>query len=138
VRVTRSLTIPDDEISYRFMPSGGPGGQHANRSSTRVELVWNIDRSRALSGRQRRLVKAALRGRIDSSGNLRLRSDAHRSQLRNRAEVERRLASLLAEALRPRADRVATQPTPGARERRLGAKRRRAETKRLRRVPREE
>jgi len=133
VRVDRGLEIPEDEIALGFSPSGGPGGQHANRSSTRVDLTWNVARSRALNARQRRLLKAHLRGRIDRSGNLRLSSTAHRSQLRNREEVRRRLATLVADALRPRPQRLPTQPSHAARARRLAAKRRRAEIKRLRR-----
>jgi ribosome-associated protein len=133
VRVDRGLEIPEDEILLRFSPSGGPGGQHANRSSTRVDLTWNIAGSRVLTARQRRLLKAHLKGRIDPSGNLRLSSDTHRSQLRNREEVRRRLAAQVAEALRPRPQRLPTQPSRAARQRRLTAKRRRAETKRLRR-----
>ena len=131
--VDRGLEIPEDEIVLRFSPAGGPGGQHANRSSTRVDLTWNIARSRVLSARQRRLLKAHLKGRIDPSGNLRLSSDTHRSQLRNREEVQRRLARLVSEALRPRPRRLPTQPSRAAHERRLASKRRRAETKRLRR-----
>jgi ribosome-associated protein len=135
VRVSRSLTIPDDEIILRFTPSGGPGGQHANRSATRVELYWNVDESRVLGPRQRQLIKAALRSRIDAGGTLRLTSDARRSQLRNREEVERRLAHLVAGALRRPAQRVATAPTAASRRRRADAKRRRSATKRLRMRP---
>jgi ribosome-associated protein len=138
LRAGRTLEIPEDEISLRFSPSGGPGGQHANRSQTRVELVWNVARSRALSDRQRKLIKARLRSRIDSSGNLRLVSDAQRSQMRNREEVRRRLAALVGDALRPRAERVPTEPSRAARERRLQAKRRRSETKRRRQASLEE
>ena len=133
MRVDRGLEIPESEISLRFSPSGGPGGQHANRSSTRVDLWWNVDQSQVLSARQQRLVKGHLRGRIDASGNLRLSSDTHRSQLRNREEVRRRLATLVADALRPRARRMPTQPSSAAHARRLAAKRRRGEIKRLRR-----
>ena len=133
MRVDRGLEIPESEISLRFSPSGGPGGQHANRSSTRVDLVWNVDASRALNARRRRLLKARLRGRIDASGNLRLSSDTHRSQLRNREEVRRRLAALVADALRPRTRRVPTQPSGAAHARRLADKKRRGEIKRLRR-----
>jgi len=135
VRVNRDLTIPDDEIKLRFSTSGGPGGQHANRSATRVELVWNVDRSRVLSEHRRRQIRGRLRARIDSSGELRLASDEHRSQLRNRNEVERRLAALVADALEPRPRRVPTAPSRAARTRRLDAKRRRSETKRRRRPP---
>jgi ribosome-associated protein len=135
IPISRGVTIPEDEIELKFTTSGGPGGQHANRSATRVELTWNVDHSRALDARQRERVRARLRHRIDSSGALRLASDRHRSQLRNREEVRRRLAGLVSDALRPRARRLPTAPTTAARQRRLSSKRRRAETKRLRRKP---
>ncbi|MDQ3987282.1 MAG: aminoacyl-tRNA hydrolase [Actinomycetota bacterium] len=138
VRVNRSLTIPGDEIKFRFTPSGGPGGQHANRSSTRVELTWNVGSSPSLGPRQREKLRTRLARRIDSSGTLRLSSDAHRSQTRNRDEVLKRLATLVADALRPTRARVATQPTTAARERRLRTKKKRSETKKLRKVPSED
>ena len=135
VRVNRNLAIPSDEIVLRFSPSGGPGGQHANRSSTRVDLSWNVDASRALGPRQRARIKGHLRNRLDGSGTLRLSSDKHRSQTRNREEVLARLARLVAEALRPRRARVATTPSQAAKERRLRSKRRRSEIKKLRSAP---
>ena len=135
IRVNRTLTIPSDELAFTFLPSGGPGGQHANRSSTKVVVTWNVATSRALGPRQRQRVQTALRSRIDSSGVLRLSSDRHRSQLRNREDVTRRLAELVARALRPVKDRTATKPTAGSRERRIKQKRHRGEIKRARRRP---
>jgi ribosome-associated protein len=135
LRVDRNVTIPEDEIELKFTPSGGPGGQHANRSATRVELTWNVASSRALDERRRERVRARLRHRIDSAGILRLTSDKHRSQWRNRADVRRRLASLVADALRPPTRRLPTTPTAASGRRRLEAKRRRSEVKRLRRSP---
>jgi ribosome-associated protein len=135
IPVARGVRIPEHEIEFKFTTSGGPGGQHANRSATRVELSWNVDRTRALDARQRERVRAGLRHRIDSSGVLRLTSDRHRSQLRNRDDVTRRLASLVADALQIRARRLPTAPTAAAGQRRLQSKRRRSATKRLRRRP---
>jgi ribosome-associated protein len=135
MKTARALEILESELAWRFSPSGGPGGQHANRSSTRAELVWNVARSRALNDRQKRLVSSRLRGRIDSSGDLRITSDAHRSQLRNREEARRRLAALVQDALRPRRPRLATTPSAAATSGRLARKRRRGEIKRLRRMP---
>lgn len=135
IRVNRTLTIPSDELAFTFLPSGGPGGQHANRSSTKVVITWNVVTSRALGPRQRQRIQTALRSRIDSSGVLRLSSDRHRSQLRNREDVTRRLAELVAGALRPVKDRTATKPTAGSRERRIKQKRHRSEIKRARRRP---
>lgn len=134
LRVTRSLTIPAAELEERFSTSGGPGGQHANKVSTRVELSWNVDRSTILGPRQRERIRSRLRHRIDPDGNLRLASDAQRSQMRNREEVRRRLARLVAEALVPPKRRVATKPYRTAVERRLQDKKHRGELKRRRRA----
>lgn len=133
VRVNRRLTIPGDEIELKFTTSSGPGGQHANKAATRVELIWNVDRSDALGPRQRERVKSRLRHRIDSQGNLRLSSARHRSQTRNRQDVLARLARLVDDALVVEKRRVATKPTTASRERRLQAKRRRSNVKRMRR-----
>lgn len=135
VRVSRSLLIPEDEIRLEFTTSGGPGGQHANKSATRAVLVWNVDSSRALGPRQRARLKGKLRHRIDSGGNLRLSSDAHRSQLRNREAVRERLATMVEAALRPEKKRIGTTPTRSSKENRLAAKRARSEIKRARGRP---
>lgn len=135
VRVSRRVTIPESELVFRFTPSGGPGGQHANRSATRAELVWNVEESSALGPRQKARVHRALGRRIDAEGNLRLVSDARRSQARNRKDVVERLAKMVAGALEVPKRRVATKPSAAARERRIRAKRRRGEVKRLRRTP---
>lgn len=135
VKVTRSVTIPSSEIRFRYSRSGGPGGQHANKTSTKVELSWNAARSNALGPRQRARVMERLRTRLDADGTLRLSSDTHRSQLRNKGEVLDRLARLVRDGLRVSKQRVATKPTKSATERRLSAKRRRSEIKRDRRRP---
>lgn len=136
VRVNRSVLIPEDEIRLEFTTSGGPGGQHANKSSTRAVLIWNVDSSRALGPRQRARVKAKLGHRIDSAGNLRLSSAAHRSQLRNREAVRERLRSLVETALRPEKKRIGTAPTRSSKESRLKSKKLRSDVKRARRTPR--
>ena len=135
VRINRSVTIPGDEVELTFSPSGGPGGQHANKASTRAELAWNVATSRALGPRQRERIRGALRTRIDSSGTLRLTSDTYRSQLRNREDVIERLQREVAAALKPIKKRRPTAPTRASKERRLEQKKRRSETKRLRRGP---
>lgn len=135
VKVNRNLTIPNDELNFTFLPSGGPGGQHANRSSTKAVVTWDVDASRVLGPRQRQRIQTALRSRIDSSGILRLSSDRHRSQLRNREDVTQRLADLVARALRPVKHRTATAPTRSSRERRIKEKRHRGEIKKGRRRP---
>ncbi|MEA2506763.1 MAG: ribosome-associated protein [Actinomycetota bacterium] len=134
LRVTRSLSIPMSEIELRHSTSGGPGGQHANKASTRVDLSWNVDTSSAVGPRQRERIRNRLHSRIDTSGKLQLSSGAHRSQLRNREEVLNRLAGLLQEALRLEKKRRPTQPSRGATEARIQQKKRRGAIKRTRKV----
>jgi len=135
IRVNRNVTIPDDELSFTFVPSGGPGGQHANRSSTKVILEWNLAASRAVGPRQKQRIHAALRSRVNSAGVIRLSSDRHRSQLKNREDVAGRLGELIARALIPVKHRTATAPTASSRDRRIREKKRRGEIKRARRRP---
>lgn len=135
VRINKHLVIPGDEIDLKYSTSGGPGGQHANKVATRVDLTWNVARSRALGPRQRARILHALRSRIDSSGSLRLSSDRRRSQLRNREDVLARLQAQVQDALRPVKKRMATAPSAAARERRLQQKRHRKEIKAGRRAP---
>ena len=136
IKVTRNVTIPVDEIDLTFLASGGPGGQHANKAATKVVLSWDLEGSRALGPRQKQRVRTALRSRIDSAGVLRLSSDKYRSQLRNREDVTRRLADVVARALLPVKARRATTPTAAARDRRLRAKRERSQIKKGRQRPR--
>lgn len=133
LKVSRSLTIPARELRLTFNPSGGPGGQHANKASTRAELTWNVAASSALGPRQRGRLLERLANRIDTDGNLRLVSDRYRSQLRNREDVVERLAKLVRDALATQPKRVATKPHAGAREARLRSKKKRSELKRSRR-----
>lgn len=135
LRVTRSVTIPASELEFRYVRSGGPGGQHANKTSTKVELTWDVLASSALGPRQRARILENLGPRIEASGLLRVRSDKHRSQTRNREDAVERLADLVATGLQVRKDRVATKPTTGAKRKRLDQKRRRSETKQGRKRP---
>jgi ribosome-associated protein len=127
--VTRTVRVPRREVDVRFAPSGGPGGQHANRSSTRVELTFDVAASTAFSEAQRALVLERL-GPV-----VRVVADDERSQLRNRAIAEQRLAGRLATALHVDRPRRATRPSRGATERRLSSKKRRSATKDARRRP---
>jgi ribosome-associated protein len=126
LRVNRSLVIPASELEWRFSASGGPGGQHANRSNTRVEVRFDVASSPSLGPRQR----ARLLERFGPM--VRVAADDERSQLRNRALARERLAQRLAAALRVSTPRTPTRPTAGSRERRLQEKRRQAEKKRER------
>lgn len=135
VRINRTVSIDDGEIEVAFSRSGGPGGQHANTSSTKVELRWDVGASQALSDAQKALVRNRLANRITTDDVLVLQSSEYRSQTRNREAVVARFAALLADALQVRASRRPTKPTRAARRRRLEAKKQRAQTKALRRNP---
>ncbi len=128
------LVIPAEELRWRFDPSGGPGGQHANKSSTRVELAFDVAGSPAVPEPLRSLLLERLGSRL-TTGELRVVVNESRSQWRNREIARRRLAAVLEEALRTRRPRRATRPTAAARLRRLAVKRHRGEAKRRRRPP---
>ncbi|MEX2527305.1 MAG: alternative ribosome rescue aminoacyl-tRNA hydrolase ArfB [Gemmatimonadota bacterium] len=125
-------SIPLSELTYQASRSGGPGGQHVNTSSTRVELTWNVTASPSLTDAQRARILEKLAGRISGEGELRLASDSHRSQTRNKDDVTQRFQELVAEALQVPKPRRKTRPTRAAKEKRLQEKRRRSETKRRR------
>jgi ribosome-associated protein len=135
LEVTPYLRIPFSELEYRASRSGGPGGQHVNTSSTRIEVWWDVAGSPSISPEQRALLLERLSKRLDSSGRLRLVSSGSRSQLRNREEVTERLRSVLAAALVVRKKRKPTKPSRAAKAARLEAKRRRSATKERRRAP---
>jgi len=132
IRVTRSVTLPTSEIELRVSRSSGPGGQHAQKSSTRVEAVFDVEASVSLSEAQKR--------RVVAKAGLVLRAVAQdeRSQLRNRELAVDRLVEKLRAALAVPRRRVPTTPGAAARERRLEEKRQRGRTKRLRRPPGDE
>jgi ribosome-associated protein len=131
IRVTRSVVLPPAEVRFRTSRSSGPGGQHAQKSETRVEALFDVESSDALTQAQKRRV-------IGRAGPvLRAVAQDERSQLRNRELALERLVEQLRAALRVERRRVPTKPTAAARKRRLEQKRRRSETKRLRRMPEE-
>ncbi len=129
IRVTRSVLLPISEIALRVSRSSGPGGQHAQKSSTRVEALFDVEASSALTDNQKRRVVTRV-GPV-----LRAVAQDERSQARNRELAVERLAEKLRAALAVPRRRKATKPSAGARERRLEGKRRRARTKALRRPP---
>jgi ribosome-associated protein len=132
--VSPALRIPLAELHYRASRSGGPGGQHVNTSSTRIELVWDLMASPSLGDELRARLGAKLAHRLDSRGQLRLVSSTSRSQLRNREEVTERFRALIAAALVEPKRRKPTKPGRAARAARLAAKRRRSALKRERRT----
>ncbi|MFV0258007.1 MAG: alternative ribosome rescue aminoacyl-tRNA hydrolase ArfB [Acidimicrobiales bacterium] len=127
--VNGSLTVPAAELVWRFSASGGPGGQHANTTNSRAEVVYDIAASAVLSERQREMLTRAFGNRVAVS------VDDTRSQARNRSLARQRLAERLRAALVPSRTRRATKPGRRARQRRLDAKRRRSDLKSQRRRP---
>ena len=127
IQVTRSVSIPRFEIELRFSRSSGPGGQHAQKSDTRVEATFDVEASAALSDAQKRRVTAK------AGPVLRAVAQDERSQWRNRELATERLVDALREALRVPRKRKPTRPSKAAKERRLEAKKRRGQVKRLRR-----
>jgi ribosome-associated protein len=122
------LPLPDGELSWRFSRSSGAGGQHVNTSDTRVELIWSLDDSAALSPAQKELAATRLAGRL-VDGTITIVSSQYRSQHRNREAARVRLEELLARAVVPPRPRRATKPTRGSKQRRLDAKKRRGSIK---------
>ena len=127
--MTRSVLLPLAEVELRFSRSSGPGGQHANTAETRVEAVFDVEASSALTDAQKRRVLAK------AGSTLRAVAQDERSQWRNRELAVERLVEALREALKVQRRRVATKPTRASRERRLDSKKRRSQTKKLRRRP---
>jgi ribosome-associated protein len=129
IQVTRTVAIPVSEIELRFSRSSGPGGQHAQKTETRVEAIFDVEASVGLTPVQK--------ARVTSRAGPILRAVAQdeRSQTRNRELAVERLVAELRDALRVQRRRRPTKPTPASRERRLEQKRRRGETKQLRRKP---
>ena len=130
----RGVVVPDDELRWRFSRSGGPGGQSVNTSDSRVELSYDVARG-TLPRHLRERALERLAGRL-VDGVLTIAASEYRSQHRNREAARARLADVLTEATAPPpAKRRPTRPTRGSRERRLAGKKKRGETKALRRRP---
>lgn len=128
LQVSRSCAIPVSELTFRFSRSGGPGGQHANTADTRVEVVFDVAASPSLGPRQRQRLLEKL------GTEVRAVAADERSQVRNRTLAMERLAARIAAGLRVETPRRPTRPTRASQVRRVDAKRRRSETKRLRRT----
>ena len=130
--VNGSVSIPRDELDVRVSRSSGAGGQHVNKTSSRVEIFWNVDTSRVLSDEQRARLREKLSSRLTADGSVRVVASDMRSQTRNRELAERRLAELIARSLIVPKKRKPTKPTKAAKEARLEAKRRHSSKKRER------
>jgi ribosome-associated protein len=135
VRVGPTVTIPAAELAWRFSRSSGAGGQHVNTTDSRVELTWDLERSTALTEAQRSRARRRLAPSL-VGGTITVAASERRSQLRNREAAMERLGALVAEAIEPPPPpRRPTRPSRSAQRRRLDTKKRRGETKRLRRPP---
>jgi ribosome-associated protein len=133
VVVNQDLAVPFSELQFRFSRSGGPGGQHVNRSETRVELLFDVQGSPSLTDDQRQRLLQRLRSRLDSDGILHIVASETRSQSENRLRSVTRFQMIVAAALRRRKRRVPTVPSTASREQRLAAKRSRSRIKQTRR-----
>jgi len=131
--ITPALTIPRAELQFRASRAGGPGGQHVNTSSTRVELLWDLSHSTVVSDEQRGRLLTKLAARLDAAGMVRVVASDRRSQSQNRDAAAERLAVLVRQALVVPRKRRPTRPTRASREQRLADKRKRGEQKRDRR-----
>ena len=134
LQVGPRLRLPRAELVFRATRAGGPGGQHVNTSSTRIELWWDVARSPSLDDAQRARLLEALATRVDGDGWLRLVAAGERSQLRNREAAVARFTDLVARALVPPKPRRATKVPRAAKLKRLENKRRRSAVKRERRT----
>lgn len=132
IRINKHVSIPRTELDFRYSRSSGPGGQHAQKSSTRVELLFDAAHSPSLDPEQQARVRKRLASHIDAEGILHLVSQSERSQHRNREEVVERFQALMAQALKRRKRRKPTRPTAASKEQRLKRKKRRSEKKKQR------
>lgn len=126
------VTIPASELQYTASRSSGPGGQHVNKTDSRIQVRWNIPSSSALSDFLKQRVMKVLATRLTEDGDLLLASDSNRSQRRNKDDVTQRLAALVRDALVPPKPRRKTKPTRASRQKRLDEKKRRSDVKRQR------
>lgn len=130
------VVIPGTELTYTTSTGSGPGGQHVNRSQTRVTLRWTPATSEALDERMRSLVLSRWASVLTGDGEILISASSHRSQKRNLDEARRRLAERLRAAMAVRRTRRKTRPSRGAVQRRIDAKKQRSQTKKHRRKPR--
>jgi ribosome-associated protein len=131
--VGHGVVIPAEEIREAASRSGGPGGQHVNKTSTRVTLRWNVSKSPSLSSGQRYRIESRLGARLTRTGDLVVNSDRTRSRARNREYARDRIVEIVAGALARQAARRPTKPSKTSKKRRLDDKTRRSAVKRTRR-----
>jgi ribosome-associated protein len=135
IRVNESITIPRSELLMRASRASGAGGQHVNKTSSRIEISWNVRSSRAITDEERDRLLARLTSRLSDDGSIRVVASDTRSQLRNREAAEQRLADTIARALVVQKKRRPTRRPRAADEARLNEKKKKSERKRERQRP---
>jgi len=124
--------IPEDEIEFQFSRSSGKGGQNVNKVETKVEIRFNIDRSKAFSEEEKEKIKEALASRINQEGDLIIRSEEERSQLQNKKIAVEKLNAIIGEVLKPKEERIPTKVPQASKAERLKEKKIISEKKKLR------
>ena len=135
IRVNDSLVIPEAELETKASRASGAGGQHVNKTSSRVEIVWNVRQSRALTDDQKAQIESRIASRLTEDGAIRIVASDTRSQLRNRETAQKRLGEVIARALIPKKKRKPTRRPRSANEARLTEKKKHSDKKRERRLP---
>jgi len=135
ISITSTLSIPESEISFITSRSSGPGGQHVNKTSSKVTLIFDLQGSTSLTDHQKSLIRASLLRRINAKGELLLSCEEHRSQFRNKESVILKFSLLLAQALKPRKKRRKTAVPRAAKRKRIEGKKKRSEIKKSRGRP---
>lgn len=134
LKIDSDWSIPESDLEFRYVRSGGPGGQHVNKVATKVELRFKLEETHALNPAQKRRLREAFPSRVTSTGDFLVTSDRHRSQRQNQQDVLEKLAERLRGIRYPPRRRIATKATRSAKRRRLESKRHRAEIKKHRRA----
>jgi len=134
LHINQNLDIPLGELRFKFARSGGKGGQNINKVETKVELLFNVTNSPSLSDDQRGVIFKNLKSQIDTQGILHIISQESRSQWKNREDAVRKFTEILQKALKPKKKRIKTKISSAGKEKRLTSKKRRGETKKMRRV----
>ena len=135
LEINARITIPRWELTFTASRSTGPGGQHVNKTSSRITLHWSLETSSAFSGYQKDRIRRKLRGRLTQDGILQIHVEDTRSQHRNKEVALERLKEMLVDALIIPKRRKPTRPTKASKKRRVDTKKARGSLKKLRKKP---